>query len=824
MQRRKPYPKKKYYKSNTPVVPKEPVPERPINQLNTPFLVIVESPSKCEKIEKFLGFQYKCISSKGHIRELVKIGPSKEEYKPTFEVIQSKVSHVSWMRNIIVQFPSRNIFIATDDDREGEGIAWHICEVFDLPVETTPRIIFHEITKPAVQAAINNPMRIRMAIVKAQQTRQILDRMIGFKVSPFLTKLLVHETKEFLSAGRCQTPALRLIYDNEIENEKKQDSELMYTVHGTFFPHPSTTKMTLNRKFSTGAEDVAVQIKDFLNKSQTFSHILSLGDAVHKSQSAPKPFNTSRLLQTASNVLHLSPKQTMAYCQSLYQEGLITYMRTDSTKYSAVFLDKISEFVQSSYNSKAYLGDLDSILNKNKNDPHEAIRVTDIRMTQASSGDARQKSLYNLIRTRTLESCMAPYKAMYSGITLTAPLECKYKSDIEVGEFLGWKRVSITEGEFYKEQQKQVSFRHYCERHIGKAISYHKIAATVSCTETPRHYTEAGLIQKLEEVGIGRPSTFSMLVETLKDREYVKKEDIPGKTIECTEYTLDTLDQQNIIMAMTVQKTFGTEKNKLVIQDLGRKVICQLTEYFEKLFSYDYTARMEDDLDDIISQSEDAVSTVTPYEMCHQCETEIRTSKLPLERKMRKAYDLNDECALVFGKNGAYIKYHDESKGCLSLKPNISIDFDKLETQSYTLEDLMEFSGDSLGIYKGYPLYIKKSKYGVYASWGENTKTLHLNSLEEENKDLASLTYDDVVYLIEGKNEGVCTGKKSGIVRIINDVMSIRTGRYGAYVYYQKTSEETPKFLSLRKFREGYLTCNVEVLLEFLRTIHKIEV
>lgn len=794
-------------------VTKDSVDERPINTLNTPFLVIVESPSKCDKIETYLGFQYKCISSKGHIRELTKVGTKKDNYKPTFNEIKEKCSHIAWMRSIIVQFPSTNVFLATDDDREGEGIAWHICEVFHLPIQTTPRIIFHEITKSAVQNAVQKPIKLRMEIVIAQQTRQILDRLIGFKVSPFLTKLLVHESKEFLSAGRCQTPALRLIYENEIANEKKKKDELLYNVSGTFFPHPSTVKMHLNRKFRVECSEVS-QMQDFLEKTKTFSHLLSIEEAKVKTKSPPKPFNTSRLLQTASSELHISPKQTMSFCQILYQDGLITYMRTDSTKYADVFLSKMSLFLKNTYGSDAYIGTLNNLTNENKADPHEAIRVTDLTCLQPSKGDGKLKALYHLIRLRTIESCMSQYKAMHSMVMLTAPLDCTYTYDLEIGEFLGWKRASTDVTEFQKQQQKQLGFRTYCERYIGTPVKYDKIICTISTVESQRHYTEASLIQKLEVVGIGRPSTFSSIVETLKERKYVEKQDTTGETIDCTEYILNRLEGNNVI-ATTVQKTFGAEKNKLIIQPLGRQVIVQMTEHFETLFSYDYTASMELGLDNIIQNGGDG------HDMCLQCEEEINLCKSPLEKKMRQTYRINDECGLVFGKNGAYIKFVDETKNSISLKPNLELDFTRLENQEYSLDELSEVLETNLGDYQGFTLTVRKGKFGVYASWGENTQ-----SLRRLGKPVCEITREDALSLIEPLKNDTITAVRtgSGIVRVLNDKMSVRMGKFGAYVYYQKGNGEKPAFISLKKFKNGYLTCDKTDIMDWLRTVHNIEI
>jgi len=778
-----------------------------INTLNTPYLLIVESPSKCDKIEKYLGFQYKCISSKGHIRQLSKIRSKKENYTPEYEIIKEKVSHVNYMRSIIVQFNVNNIFMGTDDDREGEAIAWHICEVFGLDVIKTKRIIFHEITKKALQNAVQHPTFLRMNIVRAQQTRQILDRMIGFKISPFLTKLLVHNSSDFLSAGRCQTSALRLVYDNELENDKKEKDSLEYSVTGTFFTHPSTVQMTLDKRFDCTTNKCML----FLEESKQFSHIVSMTSPTVKKKSPPIPFNTSKLLQAASSQLQLSPKMTMAHCQSLYQNGYITYMRTESTKYADTFLVLMKEFLVERYTSDKYIGDLDAVINKDNSNPHEAIRITDLTCDTINDGDAKLKALYHLIRTRTIESCMSPYIAEHIDVSLSAPMNCRYNYDLEIGHFLGWKRTTMTERDFLKEQEKRNGMRLHFVSQIGKYIPYQRIVCTVVSNENPRHYTEAGLIQKLEDIGIGRPSTFSMLIETIKERKYVLKGNTLGETFECNEYTLSKIEDDKINVK-TLDKTFGAEKNKLIIQDLGKKVVCQLVDHFTSIFSYDYTKQMESELDDIVRDvSKDGMS------ICTNCDEEIQKCKTPLEKKMRHTYEINEECSLVFGKNGAYIRYNDKEKSNRSVNPNIDIDFAKLERKEYRLNDLLEISDDYLGVYEGNSLYLKKGQHGAYAEWGDKKQSFKYLGIK---KHIGELTFEEIVKILEELKMKKVESNK-GILRILTEDISIRTGKYGTYVYYCTTKMKKPDFISLKKFRGGFMTCEPKVLLEWVESQKK---
>lgn len=314
---------------------------KPFRKDGAKYLVIVESASKCLKIEAYLGSQYKCIASNGHIRQIegLKSIDTKRNYEPKFTIPKEKVKHVEQMRTILGMFSNTNIILATDDDREGEAIAWHICETFGLSVTDTPRIKFNEITKTAILRAVNNPIRIDMDLVRAQHARQVLDMLVGFKISPLLWKYLYNDKSNGLSAGRCQTPALRLVYDNE---KLKTAPALSYRTRGKFTAR--NIDFTLSKDF-TNKEDA----REFLSKSIDFKHYLSIGSPTESIRGPPQPFNTSRLLQ---HVSHLSPKETMALCQTLYQEGHITYMRTDSTKYSKEFLVEAKTHILNKWGGK----------------------------------------------------------------------------------------------------------------------------------------------------------------------------------------------------------------------------------------------------------------------------------------------------------------------------------------------------------------------------------------------------------------------------------------------------------------------------------------
>jgi DNA topoisomerase-1 len=758
------------------------------------FLVIVESPSKCGKIESYLGPDYKCIASKGHIRELngLKNIDIKNNFHPTFTNIKEKGTHIKEMREVIDKFSKKNIIIATDDDREGEGIAWHICEIFKLPVETTKRIIFHEITKPALTNAINNPTIINMRLVQAQQTRQILDVLVGFKISPHLWKHIYSSKEKPLSAGRCQTPALRLINDNE--NERlKNGAEKRYKTTGIFTQ--KDIEFVLGHEF-----EEETMVEEFLEKSKTHDHMLSIGNDKESIKSPPKPFNTSRLLQTASNALHTSPKQTMQICQTLYQNGLITYMRTESTKYAPPFLDSAKKYIEQTYDSK-YVGHLSLIENKDKNNPHEAIRVTDINKHSIPS--SKESAMYKLIWRNTLESCMADAKYMNTSLNITAPTvsilnkskKLSYNHTLEMPIFLGWKKVTIKT----LEQTDIMGLKMYLRTFLDRPIPYSKIESNVVIRNKISYYSESSLIKKLEEFGIGRPSTFAMIVDTIQERNYVKCVDIEGKKHNCKEFLLNW---NKNVESKTIEKKFGNEKSKLQIQPLGVLCINFLETHFDSMFSYNYTKQMEEDLDNIVTTND-----ISWSDICNKCLEQIKTLSKQITKLEKDKYPLDDEHEIIFTQYGPSIKKTNEKGEITYLKTNTKeIDIDKLQNNQYTLEGLLLKEEDSLGIFDGNPIKIKTGKYGNYLENGKNTV-----SIKEWKKPLHELDYKTAIEFIENNNK-----KDTSILREISSDMTIRTGKYGPYIFYKTSSMKKPKFLPLKKCPHEYKTCNNSELLEWI--------
>lgn len=790
--------KKKSFPSSATPKPKK---EKSINP-NAKYLIIVESPSKCAKIESYLGDEYCCIASKGHIRTIegLKSIDTKSTFIPKFSIIEEKQSQVEYMRPIISMFSKSNIILASDDDREGEAIAWHICEVFDLPVATTKRILFHEITKKAIIDAVNSPTIINMNLVHAQHARQVLDMVVGYKISPFLWKYLYHDKSNSLSAGRCQTPALRLVYDND--KEKSAGMETKYKTVGNF-----TTKnliFTLDHEFDTKEE-----ITQFLETSKTHLHMIKVGSQKETIKSAPKPFNTSRLLQTASNVCHMSPKETMSICQSLYQGGYITYMRTDSTKYSKEFLNKASEYIMKEWLKSEYIGKLDGLELKDINNPHEAIRVTNINLRSLHDVDnPRMNTLYKLIWKNSVESCMADARYNTTGIKMSAPTDKSYKYNVEIPIFLGWKIVNERDDGGAENQNVPGSLLLYLQtlEKTGKPISYNYIESTIVVRNKHQHYTEATLINTLEELGIGRPSTFATIVETIQDRGYVKRMDLEGTNVKCVEYKL----RGNVLETIEKDKIFGNEKSKLVLQPVGLMTVEFLSKHFQNIFEYDYTKTMEDKLDEVSSGKETDWAKI-----CKTCYKEIGELAKPMKNLEKQVFPIDETHDFVFEKFGPVVRTRTE-EGTFEYKPvkkTMKIDLEKLKNQEYTLDELYEIKNDCLGEYEGEQMTIKNGKFGPYVEWGTKRE-----SIKKIDKALDQITLEDVIKFLE--NQPV----DKSILRVVTPELSIRKGKFGAYAYYKAANSSKPDFYNIKKFPEGFSTCDADVLIRWLQDTYKISI
>ena len=796
-------------------------------------LVIVESPAKCKKIEEYLGPGYKCLATYGHLRELpsLKNIDIEKNFTPTYSIIDNaiKKKQIELLRKEIKK--AYEVVLATDGDREGEAIAMHVCDLFKLDINKTKRITFNEITETAIQQAIKNPRTIDMDLVNAQQARQILDILVGFKISPILWKFVsTAKGKNALSAGRCQTPVLRLIYDNE-QDIRSAEERKVYNVTGYFTN--ANIAFELNKNYDTEDKliDFLEPVAD-LDKGNNLIYTCSQPAKVFKK--GPQPFTTSRLQQVASNELHYSPKETMRVCQNLYEAGYITYMRTDSQTYSGEFIETVKNHIRRTYDKgDKYIGDhIDSmisgavkeeVLNENKKkekktkktdkplpqEAHEAIRPTNISLfelpeTIATFG-SKERKMYNLIWTNTLESCMSP--ASFHSVTASIQVfdNTHFTFTSELIDFPGWKIVAKK----YSTENKEYHYLQTIKQ--NSAIHYKKICAKVTIKGSKQHYTEARLVQLLEEKGIGRPSTFSSLVDKIQERGYTKKEDIKGKEIVCKDFELENDE----IFEIETKREFGNEKSKLVIQPLGIIVMEFLDKHFNKLFEYDYTCLMEELLDKI------SKGNLLWSNLCATCNEQIDTliDELGIETKLE--YKIDDTNTYVVGKYGPVIKCVEEVDGKEEIKFKTikkDVDIKLLEKGDYTLEDIVDTNKTSktqyiLGQHEGSDVILKKGKFGLYISWDKNTKTLK----ELGNRPIENITFDEVKkYLEEGSN----------IIREINTTMTIRKGPKGDYLFYKTAKMKKPQFFDIKAFvnetQEDYKICNITILKSWISDKYKI--
>jgi DNA topoisomerase-1 len=759
-------------------------------------LVIVESPAKCGKIESYLGTEYKCMASFGHIRELTGLTSIdiKNGFNLSFSNMSSKSKQITALKKAAKE--SVDVIIATDDDREGEAIGWHLCMVLNLPIETTKRILFNEITAPALQKAIKSPTVLNMNLVMAQQARQTIDMMVGYMISPVLWNQIARKSKKGLSAGRCQTPALRLVYDNQKEIENAP-GEKVYNTTGYF-----TSK---NLPFQLDKQIVVEkEVESFLEDSVNHSHEYNCSNPKDVTKNPPSPFSTSALQQTASTELRYSPKDTMKLCQTLYEAGYITYMRTDSKTYSKEFLTLAHKYIDKKYGTE-YVGPSGGSTKGKKpkkktpvasQEAHEAIRPTKIeRVTIPDSMSPKERKMYSLIWRNTIESCMSVAKCRGITALITAPQNCNYKYSAEQIVFPGWKIVSLPN--CLSEVDPIYTLLNTIKP--STILDYHRITSKSTLKNLKQHYTEAKLVQLLEEKGIGRPSTFSSLIDKIQEREYVKKTDVKGKSIKCSEYEL-------VGEELTVEETskeFGNEKNKLVVQSTGTLVIEMLVKHFDLLFAYGYTSEMESSLDDIAKGK-------TTYEtLCGECHEKVQSliDALP-KAKCKDEIQIDSEHTFMIGKYGPVVK-RTVGKETSFVPIRKDIDMDKLRRGDYTMDELRVdqiAKGKFLGTYNEKEVILRKGKFGLYLQYGDQTKSLKNAELNEAN-----LTLEDVIRYLD-------TEKDPSVLRILDKRTSIRNGKYGHYVYFKTPDMKRPRFIPTKTYPGDYLKDSVDIVLEWLDT------
>lgn len=747
-------------------------------------LIIVESPSKVRLIEKYLGSNYTVIASNGHICNIENLKDInvKGDFETKYKIIEGKKSLVSKMRMTITEYKFMNIYLGTDDDVEGEKIAYDICVVFGLPLDKTPRIKFNEITEIALKNSIKNPSYVNMNIVKSQQARQILDMLIGFKISPVLWKHIINPKSVSLSAGRCQSSALALIYDND-ELLKKRTINKNYKTTGKFLEQPFSIELTL----SVNMEEESV-VRNFLNLSINHNHIVSLSKSFMTTRNSPQPFNTSRLIQVSSLQNNNSPKITMKLAQQLYQDGMITYMRTESNKYSQAFIENAGKYISLKYGNE-FVGKSELISNIISKLPHEAIRVTDLKLLKID-GEPKLKGLYSLIYRNTIESCMsiATYKSY--NMNITAPLSNLYTKQIDVPLFNGWTQ--------HKGVNMEPNYEKYIECLSNKEVKYQEIKSILTVGVSETHYSEAGMIKKLEELGIGRPSTLSSFIEINMERGYIKKENIDGLKINCIDFCL----KNSIIKEDEKEREFCGEKNKLVIQETGVLSIEFLKKYYCDLFDYSYTKQMEIRLDKI---KEDSVSW---NEICRETYNNIKEQTKKIKNNEKSDYILDEFNTLKFLRYGPVVEHKNDLNGeieFLPIKQNIVLDIDRLKRNEYSTVELVEYKNSFIGIYDDEPVYIKIGKFGLYVE--HNSKNYKVPN------SIVDLTMDKAIEIMN-KDEKM-NNVSTTILRFINNDISVRKGKNGKpYIFYKTKMMKKPVFISVDK--SDILTCQTKDIIDIV--------
>jgi DNA topoisomerase-1 len=782
-----------------------------------PILVLVESPSKCHKIEKYLGPGYKVIATYGHIMKLNSLENIEilNNFNCNYDLITDRRENIELIRQYINDVPE--VILACDNDREGEAICASICRLFHLPIETTKRIIFTEITETAIQYAIQNPTTINMNLVNSQKAREVLDILVGFTISPILWTNITRRHKTSLSAGRCQTPALRLIYDNYLEI-KNSASELKYKIFGIFTN--LNLKFELNKEFKEKEE-----VKNFLELCKQYDFIYNGTTSVETRRSPPEPFSTSRMQQIASNNLNLSPKDTMKYAQELYENGYITYMRTDCKKYCEEFIHLATRYIITTYSQEYVRENLNEYIKPiNSDDPHEAIRpvnisVTKFQLENSSNISVKAIKLYELIWENTIKSCMTYSRYNIITCIIKAPEDNEFRYKIENNIFLGWEMINaIPLLNNMKKNDKNVIY--YIQNlRINSLIPYKKIESEFMMKGKKSHLSEALLVNLLEEKGIGRPSTFASLIDKIQFRNYVEKKDIEGMEIKNYNYKL----KKNILIIEENESSIivGNEKNKLVITPLGLIVIEFILEKMEELFNYEYTKNMELELDLVASENK------IWQTLCQTCYDNLCQITRNVSNVQSFSMRIDDNNSLIMGKYGPIIKVTNKyGKFSNFLKVRDDLDLDELRNrEKITLEDVIEnnrasqigTNSEPIGKYKGQDLYVKKGKYGIYAQWGDERK-----SLKEEFSNINNIKYLDVLKYLE-KDNLLDKNKPLGFVRELTENISIRNGKWGDYIYYKKPRVKNPVFIPLKDFNENHRTCDKQILLNWLKIHHGVK-
>ena len=746
-------------------------------------LVIVESPAKAKTIEKFLGADYKVMSSFGHIRDLRKkeISIDLDTLEPHYEIPEEKKKLVSELRTQAKK--ANKVWLASDEDREGEAISWHLCEVLGLDEGKTNRIVFHEITKPAILEAIQHPRHIDMNLVNAQQARRVLDRIVGFRLSPVLWR----KVKPALSAGRVQSVAVRLIVDREREIQQFK-SETYYRVAAVFtYTSPDGTQSEVKAELSSRLKSREEALALLEKCSKAAFHVESVTKKPLKRMPAP-PFTTSTLQQEASRKLGFTVSQTMMVAQHLYENGHITYMRTDSVNLSSLCMGQSKSEVLNLFGKEYSKPRNFQTHTKGAQEAHEAIRPTQMDKQQIE-GNAQERKLYELIWKRTLASQMAEAQLEKTTIVIAMAdekgkaLTDTFVASGEVVKFDGFMKV------YHESTDDDMSVEEENDRLLppikeGAPMQYQEVNATQRFTQGPLRYTEASLVHKLEELGIGRPSTYAPTISTIQQREYVQKGDKKGEE---RSYTVDTLKNGKISTAEK-KEIIGGDKGKLLPTDTGTVVNDFLMKYFPEIMDYNFTATVETQFDKIAEGKAQWIAMIKKFYKSFEPVVE-RTMNIRAEHKAGERQIGTDPKSgrpvfVKIGRFGPIVQIgtaDDKEKPLFAQLPA-----DK-SMETITLDEALQLFGlpRTVGEYEGHNVVIGAGRFGPYVL--HNRKYVSLPKTE----DPYTVSLETAVALIEEH-------RKQEAQRHIklfeeDDKMEVLNGRYGPYIAYDGKNYRLPK-------------------------------
>ena len=727
-------------------------------------LVIVESPAKAKKIEQYLGKDYKVMSSYGHIRDLKRKELSVDEktLNPDYEIPEDKKKVVADLKKNAKE--AKKVWLASDEDREGEAISWHLCEVLGLDEQKTSRIVFHEITKPAILYAIDHPRHLDMNLVNAQQARRVLDRIVGFKLSPVLWR----KVKPALSAGRVQSVAVKLIVEREREIQGFK-SEPFYRVNAIFtLADGSEVKAELDTRFKTHDEALA-----FLEQCK--SAVFTVGDITKKplKRMPAPPFTTSTLQQEAVRKLGFTVSQTMMVAQRLYESGRITYMRTDSVHLSTLALNACKEEITKEYGAEYSHPREFQTKSKGAQEAHEAIRPT--FATDKGEWTNQERRLYDLIWKRTIASQMAEAKIEKTTATINIDNRGEhFMANGEVVVFDGFLKV-YRESTDDENDNKQENTNLLPAFKVGDKLDRKSITATERFTQAPARYNEASLVKKLEELGIGRPSTYAPTISTIQQREYVVRGDKPGKE---RSYTVDTLQDDTVSQEKKVEFA-GSDRGKLIPTDIGIVVNDFLQKNFPEIMDYNFTAKVEGQFDNIAEGKEDWKDMLRKFDDKFEPQVEDVINQRSEHKAGERQIGVDPKSGRpVFVKIGRFGPVVQIGSAGEKEKPQFAQMPKDKSIETITLDEALELFKlpRKVGKYEGTDVTIGAGRFGPYVL--HNKKYVSI----PKGEDPMAITLERAIELIEAKRKA----EKERHIKTFaeDDKLELLKGRFGPYIAY----------------------------------------